>query len=127
MSTYDPVNNPAHYEQGPFECIDLTELYDFCLGNVIKYVWRQPFKGNPVEDLRKAEWYMDHTLNRNGRGHCMAPMWMSRKWLLLRKLEMINWVNAHDFWFMLRIGDLIGANNAIAQMIARERQAARES
>ena len=34
----DNVNHPAHYEaNGPFECIELTQHYDFCLGNAIKY------------------------------------------------------------------------------------------
>lgn len=56
----DNVNHPAHYEAGPFECVRLTRLYPFMGGNAIKYVYRHRLKGRPVEDLRKALWYLDH-------------------------------------------------------------------
>lgn len=52
------VNHPAHYEDGPFECIQLSERYAFCAGNAIKYVYRHRLKGRPVEDLDKALWYL---------------------------------------------------------------------
>ena len=62
----DPVNQPAHYNQGKVECIDAihTALGDdgfhaYCKGQVIKYLWRADHKGNRIEDLRKAQWYMD--------------------------------------------------------------------
>ena len=53
----DNVNHPQHYENGPFECILLTEQYSFNVGNMIKYVWRHKAKGHPKEDLEKALWY----------------------------------------------------------------------
>lgn len=56
----DNVNHPAHYEAGPFECVELTRLYPFMGGNAIKYVYRHRLKGREVEDLRKALWYLDH-------------------------------------------------------------------
>lgn len=56
----DNVNHPAHYEAGPFECVELTRLYPFMGGNAIKYVYRHRLKGRDVEDLRKALWYLDH-------------------------------------------------------------------
>lgn len=56
----DNVNHPAHYEVGPFECVELTRLYPFMGGNAIKYVYRHRLKGREVEDLRKALWYLDH-------------------------------------------------------------------
>lgn len=56
----DNVNHPSHYEAGPFECVRLTRLYPFMGGNAIKYVYRHRLKGRPVEDLRKALWYLDH-------------------------------------------------------------------
>lgn len=58
----DNVNHPAHYEAGPFECVELTRLYPFMGGNAIKYVYRHRLKGREVEDLRKALWYL-------ARGH----------------------------------------------------------
>lgn len=56
----DNVNHPAHYEAGPFECVELTRLYSFMGGNAIKYVYRHRLKGRDTEDLRKALWYLDH-------------------------------------------------------------------
>ena len=56
----DNVNHPAHYEAGPFECVELTRLYPFMGGNAIKYVYRHRLKGRDVEDLRKALWYSSH-------------------------------------------------------------------
>lgn len=61
----DNVNHPSHYaDNGPFECIELTEQFDFCVGNAIKYVWRHNDKGKPVEDLSKALWYLNREANR---------------------------------------------------------------
>ena len=63
----DSVNHPPHYNFGDIEVIDyikqVTETYDggftaYCIGNVLKYISRAQHKGNPSEDLRKAEWYL---------------------------------------------------------------------
>lgn len=55
----DPVDHPAHYASRDIgcECIALARRQAFCTGNVIKYLWRAPFKGHETEDLRKALWY----------------------------------------------------------------------
>jgi hypothetical protein len=65
MTTYDPVSKPAHYNQHPsgIETIQVTEHMGFCLGNVIKYVWRADLK-NGLEDLKKARWYLDREIAR---------------------------------------------------------------
>jgi hypothetical protein len=64
----DSVNHPAHYTSSnvkcpgcerDIECIDVTRSLDFNLGNAIKYIWRAPYKGNAVEDLKKAIWYIE--------------------------------------------------------------------
>lgn len=52
----DNVNHPKHYENGPFECIELTRMLSFDWGNVVKYCYRWQ-STNGVEDLRKALWY----------------------------------------------------------------------
>lgn len=59
---HDPVDHPAHYTQGRVECITVTSRLDFCVGNTVKYVWRFRDKDNPVQDLRKAAWYLDYAL-----------------------------------------------------------------
>ena len=63
----DPaVDHPQHYNMGRIEVIDIIEDADlnFNLGNVIKYVLRAPHKGEPVQDLEKALWYLGRELNR---------------------------------------------------------------
>lgn len=108
MSTYDPVTRPAHYagQGAPFECIELTELYNFCLGNAIKYVWRAPYKNNPLEGLKKAKWYVEREWNRTGSTCSQAPLWMSREYRMLRTLERLDWSGAGGFWKALRCGYL---------------------
>jgi len=62
---HDPVNSPAHYTQrAGIECIDVTEHMTFNIGNAVKYLWRHEDKGSPVEDLRKAEWYIRREIKR---------------------------------------------------------------
>jgi len=63
---YDPVKRPAHYNQGGIECIDylrqvlgLEGFIHYCHGNLIKYQHRYRYKGNGVEDMDKAEWYLN--------------------------------------------------------------------
>ena len=58
------VNHPAHYNQGRIEVIDAIEDWDlnFCEGNVVKYVARHRFKGEPLEDLKKARWYLERLI-----------------------------------------------------------------
>jgi hypothetical protein len=59
----DPVNQPEHYTWlGGIEVIDITEHFGFVLGNVLKYVMRADHKGKPLEDLRKARWYLDREI-----------------------------------------------------------------
>ena len=62
----DSVNHPAHYNQGGIEAIDVIESWNlgFCLGNAIKYICRAGHKGNCLEDLQKAQWYLAHEIER---------------------------------------------------------------
>jgi hypothetical protein len=61
---HDMVNHPKHYTSHPsgVECIQITEHMGFNLGNAMKYVWRADEKGNDVEDLRKAVWYINREI-----------------------------------------------------------------
>ena len=68
----DSVNHPKHYTSHPsgVECIEITEHYNFCVGNAIKYLWRQGLKNDAgldpvtkqVEDLRKSIWYIERQI-----------------------------------------------------------------
>lgn len=62
----DNVVHPPHYTNHPsgIECIQITEHMGFCLGNAIKYIWRADLKGNAVEDLEKAMWYLKREIER---------------------------------------------------------------
>lgn len=56
----DMVNHPPHYTQGKIEVIDFIEdqQFPYHLGNVIKYISRAGRKGDKLEDLKKAQWYL---------------------------------------------------------------------
>lgn len=62
------VNHPDHY-QGKTEVIEIIEQLTegmegkkaFCLGNVVKYLFRHEDK-NGIEDLKKAEWYLKRAI-----------------------------------------------------------------
>ena len=60
----EAVNSPAHYNRGKIEVIDFIEDQglDFCLGNAVKYISRAGHKGDRVEDLEKAIWYLQRSI-----------------------------------------------------------------
>jgi hypothetical protein len=60
------VNHPNHYNQGKIEVIDAIEEWGlgFNDGNVVKYVSRYKHKERPLEDLKKAKWYLEREINR---------------------------------------------------------------
>ena len=62
MKRADTPINPSYYK-GKIECIDVIEQLEasFCIGNVIKYLWRWKGK-NGIEDLRKAKWYLERAI-----------------------------------------------------------------
>lgn len=62
----DGVNHPAHYASHPsgIECIAVTEHMNFCIGNAMKYLWRAEHKGNTIQDLEKAAWYIRREIER---------------------------------------------------------------
>lgn len=67
VNDFDPVERPAHYNQGKFEVIDVIEDWgldkNYFLGNVIKYVARSSHKGNEAEDLKKARFYLNRYID----------------------------------------------------------------
>lgn len=58
----DPVNHPAHYTRGRIETLDyILDKFadDYLAGNICKYISRYRYKGNPLQDLRKARFYLE--------------------------------------------------------------------
>lgn len=70
MLQEDAVNHPKHYTSHPsgIECIQVTEHMGFNLGNALKYIWRADLKGDAIEDLQKARWYLDRELEKRKQG-----------------------------------------------------------
>jgi hypothetical protein len=67
MAVYadDKVNSPSHYKVGGIETIDFIEAkgLDYHLGNVVKYISRAEFKDTKLENLKKAQWYLNRVVS----------------------------------------------------------------
>jgi len=65
LKNEDVINHPSHYTRGKIEVIDFIEdqQLPYHLGNVIKYITRAGYKGDKLEDLKKARWYLDRYIN----------------------------------------------------------------
>jgi len=67
----DMVNSPAHYNKAGIETIDMIESVTgdgfeaYLQGNILKYLCRYKYK-NGVEDLRKANWYLNRLIKTIG-------------------------------------------------------------
>lgn len=63
------VDHPKHYNVGDIEVIDAIEAWKlgFNLGNVVKYVARADYKSKPLEDLKKAKWYLEREIERRSK------------------------------------------------------------
>ena len=61
----DPIN-PSHYRRHPsgIECIEVTRHMNFNVGNAVKYIWRYQDRGDPIENLKKAQWYLNDEITR---------------------------------------------------------------
>lgn len=62
----DKVNSPSHYKVGGIETIDFIEAkgLDYHLGNVIKYISRADHKDDKLENLKKAQWYLNRAVSK---------------------------------------------------------------
>jgi len=69
VHTFDEVNKPEHYNFGEIEAItyikdNLGEGFIYYLdGNIKKYLHRYQYKGKPLQDLKKAQWYLNQLIN----------------------------------------------------------------
>lgn len=66
MKQSDSVNSPKHYTTGKYEVIDVIEDWElnFRLANAVKYIARHKHKGKPLEDLKKAAWYLQREIDK---------------------------------------------------------------
>lgn len=65
----DVVNSPPHYKTGGIEAIEGIEasmgpeaFAGYAKGSCLKYLWRYEKKGKPLEDLKKARWFLDRLI-----------------------------------------------------------------
>ena len=72
---HNNVHSPSHYMHGKKETIDVIrdcmendEYHGYLKGNVLKYVSRYKFKGEPLEDLEKANWYLNRLIKEVSNG-----------------------------------------------------------
>jgi DNA-binding transcriptional ArsR family regulator len=67
VKAFDAVHHPQHYNSHPsgVECVEYSELLPGNLSHVCVYVWRHADKEKPVEDLRKALWFLERELARS--------------------------------------------------------------
>ena len=63
------INSPEHYQGNNIECIDAIKamvghfgFITYLQSSVMKYLWRFPAKGNPAQDLKKAEWFLQRLI-----------------------------------------------------------------
>lgn len=68
----EAVDHPAYYggADNPYEAIKVIEAWGlgFCLGNAVKYLARAGKKGDALEDLKKARWYLNREIESMERG-----------------------------------------------------------
>ena len=111
----DPIN-PNHYKGDmPVQCIDISERFNFCLGNVIKYVWRAGKKegSDILEDLRKADWYLNREISRLEQARGIAGTSQDRELSKLQVcMEMISEV-------LDRSGIPVGAKSDVELICAK--------
>lgn len=66
----DPVNHPEHYTKGRVETIEVLEQIgegyswpeSYLVATCAKYLCRAPYKGNALQDLKKARWYLQRAI-----------------------------------------------------------------
>lgn len=61
----DIINHPRHYCMGKLEVIDIIEGQNmgYLDGCAIKYICRYRYKDHPIEDLKKARWYLSRLIS----------------------------------------------------------------
>lgn len=64
--SHDPVNHPSHYTKGAIEVLDflLDQEFPYLEGQVVKYISRHRWKGESLQDLKKAQFYLAKLIAR---------------------------------------------------------------
>jgi len=64
LDKQDDAINPKHYTSHPsgIECIEISKHLSACLAQAFQYVWRCGQKDDPIQELKKALWFIDAEL-----------------------------------------------------------------
>ena len=73
-TTDNDFNVPFQFEKETIEvirdCMTSDEYHGYLKGKVLKYFSRYKFKGEPLEDLQKANWYLNRLIKEVSNGTC---------------------------------------------------------
>lgn len=118
MTEHDPVNHPTHYTSHPsgIECLQITRLLPFDLGNAVKYVWRADLK-NGQEDLRKSEFYLSDEIKRVGTVAHYLDLEPEACLLLQEAAKAETSGYRSVFFWAISAGDLVTALRGVQAMI----------
>lgn len=118
--------NPSHYTSHPsgIECKEISKYLSGCLAQAFQYVWRCGQKDEPVQELKKALWFIDTELSMDQYHDPFADNFMAnlRKVVLIesnldKAVALSNIAIANKYDPHKRIEILTLAKAAINQMI----------
>lgn len=67
INTIDIIHHPKHYTSDDcgVEAIEITSLLPACISNAVKYVWRCGKKDEDLQELKKALWYINYSIDND--------------------------------------------------------------
>ena len=117
MSNVDMINHPPHYTFGEkFEVIDVIDnwgiTFGFCIGSAIKYIARAQYKGNRIEDLKKAKWYINYLMKCMKKDVTPTVRSPTSKYERIPKSDVVvDWnLDKHEGLAIRRLGEAIEWN-----------------
>lgn len=86
---YDPVDRPRHYveQAATIEPIEVLRFAPFDLGNALKYMIRAGHKENELQDLKKAEWYLECASETSQNDHVNYSDFFKHYGFILQKFN----------------------------------------
>lgn len=87
----DAIHHPKHYTSDDcgVEAIEVTSLLPACISNAVKYVWRCGKKDEDLQELKKALWYINYSIDND------LPSFVSELSDSLEFQELIEKVKSH--------------------------------
>lgn len=87
----DAIHHPKHYTSDDcgVEAIKVTSLLPACISNAVKYVWRCGKKDEDLQELKKALWYVNYSIDND------LPSFINELSDSLEYEDLINKVKSH--------------------------------